>query len=71
VLHSAITCFSHARHIDIIYAQLLSEAQNIVVEVLAYKAELSAQKMELNEPLPITLYRNNNLIIKNSLSERK
>ncbi|MEA7545488.1 DNA/RNA nuclease SfsA, partial [Salmonella enterica subsp. enterica serovar Anatum] len=25
------------------------------VEVLAYKAELSAQKMELNEPVPITL----------------
>ncbi|MDI5418305.1 DNA/RNA nuclease SfsA, partial [Salmonella enterica subsp. enterica serovar Kentucky] len=24
-------------------------------EVLAYKAELSAQKMELNEPVPITL----------------
>ncbi|ELH0518271.1 DNA/RNA nuclease SfsA [Salmonella enterica] len=55
VLHSAITRFSPARHIDIKYAQLLSEAQNKGVEVLAYKAELSAQKMELNEPVPITL----------------
>lgn len=55
VLHSAITRFSPARHIDIKYAQLLSEAQNKGVEVLAYKAELSATKMELNEPVPITL----------------
>ncbi|EBK8409351.1 DNA/RNA nuclease SfsA [Salmonella enterica] len=55
VLHSAITRFSPARHIDIKYAQLLSEAQNKGVEVLAYKAELSVQKMELNEPVPITL----------------
>ncbi len=47
--------FFPARHIDIKYAQLLSEAQNKGVEVLAYKAELSAQKMELNEPVPITL----------------
>ncbi|TGD84041.1 DNA/RNA nuclease SfsA, partial [Salmonella enterica subsp. enterica serovar Poona] len=54
-LPSAITRVSPARHIDIKYAQLLSEAQNKGVEVLAYKAELSAQKMELNEPVPITL----------------
>ncbi|MGS9140062.1 DNA/RNA nuclease SfsA, partial [Salmonella enterica subsp. enterica serovar Infantis] len=55
VMQSAITLFSPARNIDIKYAQLLSEAQNKGVEVLAYKAELSAQKMELNEPVPITL----------------
>ncbi len=42
VLHSAITRFSPARHIDIKYAQLLSEAQNKSA-VPAYKAELRAQ----------------------------
>lgn len=55
VLHSAIERFSPARHIDPKYAQLLSEAQKLGVEVLAYKAELSADNMTLRETLPITL----------------
>lgn len=55
VLHSAITRFSPARHIDAKYAQLLDEAQRKGVEILAYKAELSAMNMTLKEPLPITL----------------
>ena len=55
VLHSAITRFSPARHIDEKYAQLLSEAQQRGVEILVYKAELSAHGMTLKEPLPITL----------------
>ncbi|EKJ8217218.1 DNA/RNA nuclease SfsA [Citrobacter sedlakii] len=54
VLHSAITRFSPARHIDAKYAQLLIEAQRKGVEILVYKAELSAGSMTLNEPLPIT-----------------
>lgn len=55
VLHSAITRFSPARHIDAKYAQLLDEAQNKGVEILAYKAELSADTMTLMEPLPVVL----------------
>ncbi|GAB5074010.1 DNA/RNA nuclease SfsA [Citrobacter sedlakii] len=53
VLHSAITRFSPARHIDAKYAQLLIEAQRKGVEILVYKAELSAGSMTLKEPLPI------------------
>ena len=55
VLHSAITRFSPAHHIDAKYAQLLVEAQLKGVEILVYKAELSAHGMTLKEPLPITL----------------
>lgn len=55
VLHSAITRFSPARHIDAKYAQLLNEAKDKGVEILAYKAELSADTMTLNEPLPVVL----------------
>jgi len=55
VLHSAIGRFSPARHIDPKYAQLLNEAQKQGVEVLAYKAELSADKMTLRSALPVTL----------------
>lgn len=55
VLHSAITRFSPARHIDAKYAQLLSEAQLNGVEIWAYKAELSADNMTLKEPLPVSL----------------
>lgn len=55
VLHSAITRFSPAHHIDAKYAQLLIEAQRKGVEILIYKAELSARGMTLIEPLPVTL----------------
>ena len=55
VLHSAIGRFSPARHIDPKYAQLLNEAQKQGVEVLAYKAELSADNMTLRSALPVTL----------------
>ena len=55
VLHSAIGKFSPARHIDPKYAQLLNEAQKQGVEVLAYKAELSADNMTLRSALPVTL----------------
>ena len=55
VLHSAITGFSPARHIDAKYAQLLEEAHNKGVEVLAYKAALSAERITLQEPLEVVL----------------
>ncbi|MBV7406450.1 DNA/RNA nuclease SfsA [Enterobacter sp. ENT03] len=53
VLHSAIDRFSPARHIDPKYAQLLSEAQRQGVEILIYKAELSAENMSLTLPLSV------------------
>ena len=55
VLHSAIERFSPARHIDPKYAQLLNEAQKQGVEILAYKAELSADNMTLKSTLPVVL----------------
>lgn len=55
VLHSAITRFAPARHIDPVYAQLLKEAYDKGVEVLAYKAALSAERITLKEPLDIVL----------------
>lgn len=53
VLHSAIERFSPARHIDVKYAQLLKEAQQQGVEILIYKAELSAENMSLTRPLSV------------------
>ncbi len=53
VLHSAIDRFLPARHIDPKYAQLLSEAQRQGVEILIYKAELSAENMSLSLPLSV------------------
>ncbi|POU75672.1 DNA/RNA nuclease SfsA [Leclercia sp. LSNIH6] len=55
LLHSAIGRFSPARHIDLKYAQLLNEAQKQGVEVLVYKAELSADNITLRSALPATL----------------
>lgn len=55
ILHSAIEYFSPAHHIDAKYAQLLIEAQKQGVEILAYRAELSADNMTLISPLPIAL----------------
>ena len=55
ILHSAIEYFSPAHHIDAKYAELLIEAKRKGVEILAYKAELSADNMTLISPLPVTL----------------
>ncbi|MCT4705164.1 DNA/RNA nuclease SfsA [Enterobacteriaceae bacterium H11S18] len=55
VLHSAITRVSPARHIDAKYAQLLCEAQECGVEILALRAELSAVGLALTSPLPVCL----------------
>ncbi len=55
VLHSAITRVSPARHIDARYAQLLGKAQECGVEIIAYRAELSAKGLTLTSPLPVCL----------------
>lgn len=55
VLHSAINSVSPARHIDEKYARLLTEAQQCGVEIIAWKAELSAEGMTLTTPLPVYL----------------
>lgn len=55
VLHSDVEHFSPARHIDAEYARLLEEAQSQGVEVIAYKAELSADNISLRLPLPCTI----------------
>lgn len=55
VLHSAITRVSPARHIDAKYAQLLCEAQECGVEIVARRAELSAHGVTLTSPLPVYL----------------
>ncbi|AMO50520.1 sugar fermentation stimulation protein A [Kosakonia oryzendophytica] len=56
VLHSAVEHFSPARHIDEEYARLLNDAQRQGVEILAYKAELSADNITLSLPVPFTVY---------------
>ncbi|MDN3378440.1 MULTISPECIES: DNA/RNA nuclease SfsA [unclassified Pseudoalteromonas] len=49
VLHEGITQVSAAKHIDEKYAQLLTEAIAKGVEVLAYKAKISAKEITLDE----------------------
>ena len=51
VLHQGITQVSAAAHIDPTYAQLLSEAIEQGVEVLAYKAHISASEVTLIEKI--------------------
>ena len=48
VLHSGINSVQAAAHIDIKYAELLKQALSAGVEVIAYKAEISPTKIELN-----------------------
>ena len=48
VLHEGINTVSAAAHIDEKYAQLLSQAINKGVEVLAYKAIISANEVKLH-----------------------
>ncbi|WP_064663480.1 DNA/RNA nuclease SfsA [Pseudoalteromonas sp. MQS005] len=52
VLHQGITQVSAAVHIDPTYAELLSEAIEQGVEVLAYKAHISASEVTLIEKVP-------------------
>ncbi len=55
VLHSAIENVAAARHIDNKYAQLLQEAAQNGVEVLAWKAQLNPTEIRLISPLPVSL----------------
>ncbi|GAW94667.1 MULTISPECIES: DNA/RNA nuclease SfsA [Colwellia] len=48
VLHTGINDIAAADHVDPIYAKLLKEAQQAGVEIIAYKAEFSLKKGELN-----------------------
>ncbi|MDO6763608.1 DNA/RNA nuclease SfsA [Agarivorans sp. 1_MG-2023] len=52
VLHSGITSVQAAAHIDPKYAELLQQAKQQGVEVLAYKAELSPQACQLRSAIP-------------------
>jgi len=49
VLHEGINQVSAAKHIDSKYAQLLTEAIDNGVEVIAYKAKISAEEIKLQE----------------------
>ena len=55
VLHSGITSCTAAKHIDKKYAELLSQAQQAGVEVLAYQATLSNDEMKLTQQIPVIL----------------
>lgn len=51
VLHQGITQVSAAKHIDAKYAELVNEAMSKGVEVLAYKAAISANDITLAEQI--------------------
>ncbi|CUU23020.1 Sugar fermentation stimulation protein A [Duffyella gerundensis] len=55
VLHSGIEDVSPARHIDARYAELLVQAQQSGVELLAYQAQLSSTGMRLNKSVRVEL----------------
>lgn len=55
VLHSGINSVSAADFIDPKYAQLLQQAIDNGVEVIAYKATISPKKLLINEPLSFLL----------------
>lgn len=58
VLHTGIKSISAAKHIDKVYAELLAQAKNEGVEVLAYKANFALSDnrvaIELAEAIPVT-----------------
>jgi len=54
VLHTGINSVKVAKHIDEKYAELLQEAINAGVEVLIYKAEVSAEGIYLSKRIPFT-----------------
>ena len=55
VLHTGITKVAPAQHIDPQYAELLAQACALGVEVICYGAQINAEGMELNIPLPFGL----------------
>ena len=50
-----VDSFAPASEIDPRYAQLLKEAKEKGVEILAYQCKLSPEKIELHRPLPVKL----------------
>ena len=55
VNHSGIKQVSPADHIDPVYGQLLREAQEKGVEILAYQSDISETEIKLNKRLPVVL----------------
>jgi sugar fermentation stimulation protein A len=55
VLHSGIISVSPAKHIDPTYAAFLLEASKKGVEIIAYKAQLSATHLNLHSKIPVVL----------------
>jgi sugar fermentation stimulation protein A len=55
VLHSGIHSVSPAKHIDPKYTELLLEASKKGVEIIAYKAQLSATHLTLSSKIPVIL----------------
>jgi len=56
VLHTGIEKVAPAQHIDPQYAELLAQACALGVEVICYGAQINAEGIELNNPLPFGLY---------------
>ena len=55
VNHTGIQSVSPADHIDTLYGQLLREAQEKGVEILAYQSEITDTEIKLNKKLPVIL----------------
>lgn len=53
VQHSGIKSVAPAAHIDAAYAETFAEAVNAGVEVLAYRAQMSAEEIKLVQALPV------------------
>lgn len=53
VLHTGINSVKAAAHIDPKYAELLQQAKNAGVEILAYKAEINPNEITLNTPINV------------------
>ena len=55
VLHTGVSYIKPATHIDSEYGKLLLRAVAEGVEVLAYRASINLESIELNTPLPVLL----------------
>lgn len=55
VMHTGIDSVAPANHIDPKYGALLTEAANAGVEILAYKASISAEEITLTQALPVVI----------------
>lgn len=55
VQHTGVTRVAPADHIDPEYGRLLRQARQQGVEIIAWRATLSAQEIRLEQPLPVQL----------------